>query len=170
MKPTTSIDLVPSVKLNVAVSSPPLLVSCHPKIQTFLVWMTIPVKENDWLVLRTLIISNMEVHWNKTGIVPREYMTGKGDFFLILVRRISEESHCSQSTSSKCLSSRPWCFILRSVAGCPLCRRLRAPQLVRSVCDGEQKNLSWLCQRIETRFLSCPSHSLVNIPAAYKDK
>ena len=32
MKPTASIDLVPSVKLNVAVSRPPLLLSCHPKI------------------------------------------------------------------------------------------------------------------------------------------
>jgi hypothetical protein len=137
MKPTTSIDLVPSVKLNVAVSPPPLLLSCHPKIKTFLVRMTIPPKENDWLILRTLIFSSTEVHWNKTGIVQREYMTDKEDSFLILVRRISQESHCSQSTSSKCLSSRPWCFILGSRAVCPLCRRLRAPQLVRSGCNGE---------------------------------
>jgi len=37
MKPTASIDLVQSVKVNIAVSPPPLSLSCHPKTQTLLV-------------------------------------------------------------------------------------------------------------------------------------
>jgi hypothetical protein len=51
--------------------------------------MTMQAEDNDRLILRTVIISNTEVHRNKTGIVPREYLTGKEYSFIILVRRIS---------------------------------------------------------------------------------